>query len=155
MIKKIPDILDGGLCNSGCAKKINELVDTINELQAKEDEIKEWIGIVSDLREQVKQLKTDKTVGLIYVEPEPKAIRDPYAEQRKWIGKLCTFWDDDVSVWKVGTLVDIRPEADDGKRFTYRPADSTECFYFTQGFKYCRPIAADEELIYKGGQDGH
>ncbi len=83
-----------------------------------------------------------------YAEPETPA--DPYAKERKWLGKLCTFWDDDVSVWKVGTLVDIQPEAEDGKKFTYRPADSTEYFYFTQRFKYCRPVAADDELIYKG-----
>lgn len=143
MIKKIPDILDGGLCNSGCAKKINELVDAINELKDKEDEVKEWIGIVSDLREQVKQLKTDKTVGLIYVEPEPKAIRDPYAEQRKWIGGLCKFDGEHYGILKRISNPDTRQVWKDG------PFGSSDGNWYSS----CEPVKPDDELIYKGEQN--
>ena len=47
-----------------CMDKINELIDAVNALQSRLDS-----------------------------STEPEIPADPYAEQRKWIGKLCWFWD--------------------------------------------------------------
>lgn len=54
---------------------INELVDAVNELQAKDEEIAEWIAIVGDLRKQVRELqaKVNKLAPNInFVQPEVK-----------------------------------------------------------------------------------
>lgn len=66
---------------------------------------------------------------------------DPYPELRKWLGKLCRFWDDDKSDSVYGVLCRIC---------------KTNHYYFFQRnknegvYKYCEPITADDELIYKG-----
>lgn len=74
--------------------------------------------------------------------------KDKYDKQRKWIGRLCKFWDDDESFWKIGILVRINPQSIDGKVFIYRSPDSWE--RWCGSWKHCEPLASNDKLIYKG-----
>jgi len=65
---------------------------------------------------------------------------DPYSEPRKWIGKLCRFWDDDKSKSVYGVLCGIYKT----KHYSFQ-RNKHEGVY-----EYCEPITADDELIYKG-----
>lgn len=142
MIKKIPYIRVNGVC----AAKINELIDAVNSLQAKDDEIKDWVGVVSDLRERVKNLESDENVGLVYGKPEPETPTDPYAEQRKWIGKLCWFWD----YQEATRCIDILVRIDDEDLCYPFGASCTKDTDNVTFFKHCEPITADDDMIYKG-----
>lgn len=98
-----------------CIDKINELVYAVNVLQAQ----------VAILEEHAHP--TAKT--------EPT---DPYAEQRKWIGKLCKCWDSDINddVW--GILQDIKD-------------NKTEKYYmYGIGYEHCEPVKPDDDIIFKG-----
>lgn len=70
-----------------------------------------------------------------------KEPTDPYAEQRKWIGKLCKFWNDDgiLDGVQYGELVNIW--------------DTDDCpFQCGNGewWEYCEPVKPDDDIIYKG-----
>lgn len=97
--------------------KINELVDAVN-------------GIL-DYAPLEMAMKA---------EPEPA---DPYAEQRKWIGCLCKFWnfDDDKGVF------DILIEVDSN----YRTIPFVG--YSGGSFAHCEPVKPDDDIIYKGGNN--
>ncbi len=144
MIKSLTS--DGGKHPDGYdfMNKINELVDAVNELQAKDDEIKAWVGVASDLRERVKQLETDK-YDLAIIERLKETLTKfapqvQQVEQRKWIGKLCKFWSDNKERPAYGVLSKIVFNA------THPFHNSILNFYY----KHCEPISADDELIYKG-----
>lgn len=69
---------------------------------------------------------------------------DPYAEQRKWIGRLCKFGDganniDDL--YTIGILLHV--------------GENSTPFHCDNGlnYRYCEPITADDKLIYKGEND--
>lgn len=98
--------------------KINELVETVNELVLCE------------------QMKT------CY-----KLIKEPYEKQKKWIEKLCRFWDDDAFItskdWAFGMLTSI----DKGMQYQY-------CCNENCNFKHCEPVKPDDDIIYKGGDNG-
>ena len=99
-------------------EKINELVDAVNKLDA-----------LLDL--------TNTAIQAVKNE-EPA---DPYAEQRKWIGKLCWFWDDDKKDGSYGILGYIK----EGWKRCY----VQKGHYFA--YEHCEP--ASEDLIYKGGNN--
>ena len=69
---------------------------------------------------------------------EPKPA-DPYAEQRKWIGKLCRFRDNPVCEWKYGILYRIYEDTD-------FPFWDTDCYEYAE----CEPVKPDDDIIYKG-----
>lgn len=69
--------------------------------------------------------------------PEPA---NPYAEQRRCIGKLCWFWKYDNSEPVVDLLSSIRDIYDE---FPYHSANYGWC-------KHCRPVKPDEDIIYRG-----
>lgn len=93
--------------------KINELVDAVN-------------GIL------------DYAPLEMAMKAEPKPA-DPYAEQRKWIGKLCKFRDTPVCEWEYGVL----------EKFY---EDTAYPFLDTDGYEYveCEPVKPDDDIIYKG-----
>lgn len=107
-------------------EKINELVDAVNELTS-------YVG----------------PLGVEFIEPkqveftEPN-LADPYAEQRKWIGKLCWFWDDEKEEKVCGILTTI--DSDCGL--------SDMCPYWngttSNWFEHCEPVKPDDNIIYKG-----
>ena len=106
------------LAKSSVLIKINELVDAVNNLQTSNAHIQK------DLCEM----------------RHPEAKVDPYAEQRKWIGKLCKFWDDDPNNYIFDKL----------KEITF-----AGCYIKESGFMYehCEPVKPDDDIIYKGGKD--
>lgn len=76
-------------CGGVVISKINELVDAVNVLQAQ----------VAILQEHAHPTaKVDPYAEIPTISKMEKV--DPYAEQRKWIGKLCRFWDDNSKITK-------------------------------------------------------
>lgn len=100
--------------------KINELVDAVNNLQTSNAHIQK------DLLEMR--------------HPEAKENVDPYAEQRKWIGCLCWFWNDSYDDKDCSILTDIPAK---GFSDTYASADGFI-------YKYCEPVKPDDDIIYRG-----
>lgn len=96
--------------------KINELVDAVN-------------GIL-DYAPLEMAMKA---------EPEPA---DPYAEQRRWIGKLCRFRDNPACEWKYGILDRIYEDTD-------FPFWDTDCYEYAE----CEPVLPTDNAIYKGGDN--
>ena len=69
-----------------------------------------------------------------------KNAQDPYAEQRKWVGKLCRFWDDNSKITKhLGILTRIDETA-------IVPYEAENGFWYCA----CEPVKPDSELIYHG-----
>ena len=111
-------------------EKINELADAVSAL-IKENNIHE---------KQIDELQ-------MKIEPEKcETPADPYAEQRRWIGKLCKFWDDDAFItsndWAFGILTSI----DKGMQSQY-------CCNENCNFKHCEPVKPDDDIIYKGARN--
>ena len=97
--------------------KINELIDAVNVLQAQ----------VAILEEQL----------------HPTAKVDPYAEQRRWIGKLCRFWFADAEHPTFGILDFV----DAG---THPEPFHIDCSESEQGwYPHCEPVKPDDDIIYK------
>lgn len=111
--------------------KLNELVDAINDIKKHEEQHLDLLTQLNEMRLQ-NQKKTE--------------LADPYAERRKWIGKLCKFWDDDAFItskdWAFGMLTSI----DKGMQYQY-------CCNENCNFKHCEPIKPDDDIIYKGGDN--
>lgn len=103
--------------NENYLDKINEVINAVNALQSRLDS-----------------------------GAEPETLADPYAKQRKWIGKLCWFWDCPGEPKCMGILAkvdDKKPDYPFGANCT----KDTNNFIF---FKHCEPMVAGDELIYKG-----
>lgn len=100
--------------------KINELIDAVNELQ-----------------------KNKFTVEIDKTNPVSQQI-DPYAEQRKWIGKLCKFWDD--SDKPENCVYDILCNIFD---ITHHEDCPFQCGN-GEWYEYCEPVKPDDDIIYKG-----
>ena len=71
-------------------------------------------------------------------EPEPA---DPYAEQRKWIGKLCRFWDDGTQEISYGVFTKI-----DDRTFSVAKYCCEDVYYHD----HCEPVKPDDDIIYRG-----
>lgn len=112
-------------------RKINELCDVVNEQQKQIDKMS---CAILDLATQNGENK-----ALESIKAEPKTPTDPYAEQRKWIGKLCRFWDDDPNDYYFDTLNRITLDG---------------CYVKENGYIYenCEPVKPDSDIIYKGEQ---
>lgn len=105
--------------------KINELIDVVNAL-VEENNIHE-----KQIDELQMKLEPDKC----------ETPADPYAEQRKWIGKLCWFWNNDNEPDTCfGVLTGLFDEAD-------RPFERS---IGQQLYRYCEPVKPDDSIIYKG-----
>lgn len=64
---------------------------------------------------------------------------DPYAEQRKWIGCLCRFWnfkDGEVDMGILKAIDNLKP--------TIPYINDIDCSY-----AYCEPVKPDDSIIYK------
>lgn len=92
---------------------INQLVDAVNELQA----------TISKMEK---------------VEPAEN-VQDKFAEQRKWIGYLCWFWDDKYDLKTAGVLEDITTIEEE---FHYAKKDTCTVW------KHCEPVKPDDDIIY-------
>lgn len=96
--------------------KINELVDAVNKIMT-------WRFETDD--EPAENATISKMENV-----------DPYAEQRKWIGKMCQFWDYAYEHDYFDTLKGI---TDDGLFIGHNGS-----------WKHCKPIKSDDPIIYKG-----
>lgn len=76
------------------------------------------------------------------IEIPKKELTDHYTEQKKWIGHLCKFWDDDDK-FCFGLLSDI----DKGSIYPYC------CMPSETYWEHCELIKPDNMLIYKGDKD--
>ena len=105
--------------------KLNELVDAVNEL-----------------KENLKPILEERESGIkVYEEVMPNMKpADPYAEQRKWIGKLCRFRDNDCDEWNYGILKSINNIE---CSFPFMDAESYE-------WAICEPVKTDNDIIFKG-----
>lgn len=109
---------------------------------------KDYILALRYIQQTVNQL-VDAVNGILDYAPlgmamkaEPKTPADPYAEQRKWIGKLCRFRDNPACEWKYGILYRIYEDTD-------FPFWDTDCYEYAE----CEPVKPDDYIIYKGGKD--
>lgn len=132
--------------------KINELVDAVNgildyaplEMAMKaEPEDKGYIKLDNDsLQKFLKAHPEYNNKGVIEIPKKEPA--DPYAEQRKWIGKVCWFWDEEEEEKIFGILTTI--DSDCGL--------SDMCPYWngttSNWFEHCEPVKPDSEIIYHG-----
>lgn len=100
-------------------QKINEVVDAVNK-------ILDYAPLEMAMK----------------AEPEPV---DPYAEQRKWIGKLCKFWDD--SDKPENCVYDVLCNI-----FDLHHEDCPFQCGNGEWYEYCEPVKLDDDIIYKGEQ---
>lgn len=127
MISRLDRLQGRDIYENTVLAKLNELVDAVNVLQ-------EHIKFLDE------RIKTKNfMIDIEKTNPVSKYI-DPYAEQRKWIGKLCRFWDDNYKTTKhfgILTRIDetaiVRYEADNG-------------FWYCA----CEPVKPYSEIIYNG-----
>lgn len=106
--------------------KINELVDAVNGMLY-------WHENLPRFWQNLSQKENT----------ENKEPADPYAEQRKWIGKLCWFWISGKNNKNhYGKLKQIDPFS----KHHYTDEDLT-CWDF------CEPVKPDDDIIYKGGNN--
>lgn len=141
MIEKIERV------DSDFLDKINQLIDAVNTIQKEREaerfEIQEWIGILAAVRKSVNIHEKQIDELQMKVEPEKCKPTDPYAEQRTWIGKLCKFRDYPACEWRYGILYKIYEDSD-------YPFWDTDC----NEYRECEPVKPDDEIIYKGGNNG-
>ncbi len=139
--------------------KINELVDAVNVLQAQVAILQEHAHPTAKTPEDKGYIKLDNDSLQKFLKAHPKYNNngvieipkkepaDPYAEQRKWIGKLCWFWDDEKEEKVCGILTTI--DSDCGL--------SDMCPYWngttSNWFEHCEPVKPDDDIIYKGGDN--
>ena len=76
-----------------------------------------------------------------HAHPTADGLDDPYAEQRKWIGKLCRFWCSNKKYADLGILQAITPANTPNK---YLKKDS--CIWYSN----CEPVKPDDDIIFKG-----
>lgn len=165
MIRKIP-IIDQQKLDSQLGKQVvillnvfatktNEVIDVINDIQKEREaerfEIQEWIGIIESVREsvnthkkQIGELQTEvnkMAQNLNFAQPEVKEnVQDKFAEQRKWVGKLCFFWGDNKEDTCYGILGDII-------EYTDTPFEAKDYAFW---YEHCEPVKPDDDIIYKG-----
>lgn len=98
---------------------------------------------INELVDAVNSLRDDCNLLMGYIAPEAKCEAepaDPYAEQRKWIGKLCRFWDSDKDIARIGILSDIQR----GMYFIKQTS---------MAYGNCEPVKPDDDIIYKEEQN--
>lgn len=121
--------------------KINELVDAVNIIQEQIEEHEEGINEAKELLaiqldqiyELQKQAENRQSAKIAHPD-------DPYAEQRKWIGKLCRFWNFKDGAVDIGVL-----KAVDNLKPTIPYINDIDCSY-----AYCEPVKPDDDIIFKG-----
>ena len=72
---------------------------------------------------------------------------DPYAEQRKWIGRLCELWSGNSKNHRYGILKGIAKNTYEGHKTIHKYQA------LSMSFEHCIPVKPDDDIIYKGGKD--
>ena len=131
MIEKITN--QNQIARHKLAEKINELVDAVNELK---------LSIKPILEERESGIKVYEEAQDMY-DNKPT---DKYAEQRKWRGKLCKFWDD--SDKPENCVYDVLYNI-----FDLHHEDCPFQCGNGEWYEYCEPVKPDDDIIYKGGNN--
>ena len=138
MIEKIDALRDTFIT---MVRKHNALVDAVNELQEFCDVADKNLATLME-ENNIHEKQIDELQ--MKVEPEKCEIPvDPYAEQRKWIGKACWFWDGCVKTRAFGKLNQVDTEYNDAPFQTN----------FGQWYEHCEPVKPDDDIIFKGGDN--
>lgn len=125
MIEKLDIELTQAVATNSCIiHKINELVDVVNRILA--------------VQEQYETIYNEDIVSMLTPQNEEPA--DPYAEQKKWIGKVCKFWDDDKNNSSCGILTSIDTETFKEPQFVCNDE---------YDYEYCEPVSPEDDIIYK------
>lgn len=130
MITRLDRLQGRDIYENTALAKINELVDAVNnqQIQLNNHECR-----LLDLHSRITALD-DPT----YHEAESE-LADPYAEQRKWIGKLCRFWRNNED-WQVyARLHKIYPDQE-------QPYESENLFLY----ECCEPVSPEDDIVFKG-----
>lgn len=137
------------LTSESACDKINELVDAVNAIQESlqgvvNNQIKDG-GYIATLKEQVNELQAtySKMENVAENGKSAKNAQDPYAEQRKWIGKLCRFWNFKDGAVDMGVL-----KAIDNLKPIIPYINDIDCSY-----AFCEPVKPTDSIIYKGGDN--
>ena len=115
-------------------EKINELIDTVNELQETCKSCDNQIGI---LAEQIAKIQHDNSEKA----NRQENVQDKFAEQHRWLGKLCKFWDDGNTNFICGILTSIDTVTFKEPQFVCNDE---------YDYEHCEPIKPDDDIIYKG-----
>ena len=112
----------------GIINKLNLLIDAVNSMQNL------WLEVAT-MKKMILELQT-------HVENE----KDEFAEQRKWIGKVCKFWNDndEPENYVYGVLCNIFDRYHEGCSFQCGNGE---------WYEYCQPVKPDDDRIYKGGDN--
>lgn len=141
---------DGAFINVECntniintlVRKINELVEFCNDIGNARSFLERHEEQITKLNDAVNEIMTwrfDCDDGT-----PAESVQDKFAEQRKWIGKLCKFWFADAEHPTFGILdfVDAGPHPE---------PFHINCYESEQGwYPHCEPVKPDDSIIYKG-----
>ena len=119
--------------NTPLVQKINELVDAVNALVYEYDKDSDWY----DGQTRPENVQPD-------AESRPENVQDKFAEQRKWVGKVCWFWDDDNTNSSCGILTSIDTEIFKEPQFVCNDE---------YDYEHCEPVKPEDNIIYKGGDN--
>ena len=124
MIEKLNLLNDSAL---SWGKKINELVDTVNNIVGAQDKI-------------ITEKKPAECEPVANIDRCETPTPDSFEESKKWIGCLCKVWDIDEQKCEYAILQEVR---------------QTGCYkYRTSGgvilWRKCKPVYPNDDIIYKG-----
>lgn len=125
--------------NTELREVINEIIDVINALVEENNIHEKQIDKLQMKQDErmIGSISFDKIEGKM--NPEPT---DQFAEQRKWIGKLCKFWDnDDTQQLWYGVLTKINTESRFGVQY---------CCNDEYDYDNCEPVKPNDSIIYQG-----
>lgn len=149
MLKKI----DIGASEIEYIETLNSIVDAVNELQKQIDKVSCAILDLATPDGENKALKSiqDHRPNMVMDDPfgphpniyEQGRPADPYAEQHKWDGKLCRFW----NVNKDNSTYGILEKVVINWAYRFKMKDDPYLW------DHCEPVKPDDDIIYKGGNN--
>ena len=142
MIKKITN--QNQISRHKLAEKINEIIDYINQNNHEYASIEEVVKARENHIADVSKKMADRMIGCTTLDIPESYKADPYAEFRKWVGKLCRFWDD--SDKPENCVYDILCNIFD---ITHHEDCPFQCGN-GEWYEHCEPVKPDSELIYHG-----
>lgn len=135
-------VLWGGINDKVLAAKINEVIDIVNALVEENNIHEEQIDELQ-MKVEPEKCKPETSVSIDEALKMGKKV-DLYAEQRKWIGKVCRFWFNDIN----DTCLDYLGKIQTGENgIEYYGKETYDWF------PHCEPVKPDDDIIYKGGDN--
>lgn len=146
MISRLDRLQGRDIYENTALAKINELVDAINNQQIQLNnhecrllDLHSRITALDDptYHEEPDENVQERMIGCTTLDIPESYKADPYAEQRKWIGKVCKVYDDNGIV-HYAVLEKIWDNSD-------------YCYGTLVGdYQHCEPVSPEDDIIYKG-----